>query len=157
MNLNVSSRSFSSKLQYNMGGEWVFNIKPSVKDNTFPLMKYQMLLMLLKQEYKDEVGQWSSIPVAAETNVFAYFSYPHNRHTERCPTPSPDNCARRNYWYLYWDPTIVDENLYNAGLGARDSAFEFNKACMDLQMNLVSVIGDEYFELYIGDGYTGYS
>ncbi|CAE7495776.1 unnamed protein product [Symbiodinium natans] len=138
-----------------MGGHWAFYIK-SDSVASLDLEKYHSMLREIKMKVQQNPDQYESVvwasseSDAAESNIFATFSYSCDRHSwhgERGPC-----------WKLFWDPLQVPGKDRFSDIHARCQPgpdLEMTTARYDMQASLVRAFPD-VFELTLADGISGY-
>lgn len=136
-----------------MGGEWIFSIKGDAPE-TFDQEKYHLMLQEIKQKIQRNPDMYESVAwaesesAAEQSNVFATFSYPCDRHDWHKGTgPS---------WKLFWNPLQVPKEDRFSDIHARCLPDIRQKlARHEIQSSLVRAF-PSVFELYLGDGISGY-
>lgn len=136
-----------------MGGEWIFSIKGDAPE-TFDQEKYHLMLQEIKQKIQRNPDMYESVAwaesesAAEQSNVFATFSYPCDRHDWHKGTgPS---------WKLFWNPLQVPKEDRFSDIHARCLPDIRQKlARHEIQNSLVRAF-PSVFELYLGDGISGY-
>ena len=142
-------------LKIAMGGEWIFSIK-SDAPKSFDQEKYHLMLQEIKQKIQrhpdiyESVAWAESESAAVQSNVFATFSYPCDKHDwHKRMGPS---------WKLFWNPLQVSKEDRFSDIHARCLPFFDIKqklARHEIQNSLVRAF-PSVFELYLGDGISGY-